>query len=54
MKTELGKFRLLAHFSLVNDGTKLAGIALKDLKKSRGFSFLAFLIDKRVVLAFWL
>jgi len=52
MKAELGRFRRFPHLSAVKEGTKLVGMLLNDLKKSRGLSFLARLIDNSVVLAF--
>ena len=52
MKTELGRFLPLLQRSLMNDATKLVGMLLKDLKKSRGLSLRAFLIVSSVYLEF--
>lgn len=52
MNTELGRFFFLLHLSAMKEGTKLWGILLKLLKKSRGLSFLALWMERRVDLAF--
>jgi hypothetical protein len=51
MKTLLGKFFFLLHLSAIKDGTKLLGMDLKHLKKSKGFNLLAFLMLSKVFLA---
>lgn len=53
INTREGRARLRDHESEMKEGTKLLGIDLKHLKKSNGFSFLAFFMLRSVFLAPW-